>query len=72
MKRIRPPSTVVLADSKLQKWPLNDARMVIYVKEAWNLTQWLEGICSKYIDVSLNKVIIYFELLRNVAITIIQ
>ena len=56
----------MVADSRLQMWPLNDNKCAVTVKESWSFTQWVEAFREAQIPVE-RKVLIYFEMWSQVA-----
>ena len=69
MAKLGPPSMLILANARLQRWPLNDPKCVLRLKEQWCLAQWNQAIRTRIIDVEpYPKILIYFKLVGNIEV----
>ena len=61
----RPQSVLILADSKLQDWPLNDGRCNVIVNEQWTINDWINGIRWNRVPIQVFNVVLYLERMRD-------
>ena len=62
---LRAASILILADSKLQDWPLTDKKCVVYVKEDWSIKDWVDAIRSNWITIRVPTVVLYLKRIKD-------